>query len=126
MIAATYLACCVIFYVLFVRLKLVRRTRAFASVFHDAIGIISDKTLDDDEKEPLIRQAAMAAAKMSGKLIAGLGLVVLVSILPGVAAAGFDLVTMEGLTAFALKPAVLAATLVGMGGAELLRRRRNG
>ena len=123
MIAITYLLCCSFFYGLFIAMKLIPRTHEFAGVFNDAVSVMKDKALSDDEKEAIVRKAAFSAAKKSALLIGSLATVAVISAVPLVIAIFLNLFQPEVFWAFALEPSVLIATLLGMGTVEVLRRR---
>lgn len=126
MTALTYAMCCGLFYGAFIALKLVPRTLEFGTIFNEALSVMSDKTLTDDEKEPLVRRAAFAAARKSALLIGGLLIVGLVSVLPLVLASTLQLVSLDAFWEFTLTPLVMIATLVAMVAVELMRRRLYG
>ncbi|MBR9652743.1 hypothetical protein [Thalassovita aquimarina] len=123
MIAVTYLLCCGLFYAMFITSRLIPRTLELASVFNEAIAVMADKNLTDAEKEPLVRKAAITAAKRSSRLIVTLAVIVLVSMVPLALGSLLHLILVDAFWAFTIQPAVLVATLVGMTGVEMLRRR---
>ncbi len=103
---------------------LVARALAALTVAREAMAVIADKTLDDEEKEPLVQRAAL---RLFGKL----GLITLTAIVvfavPGLVMWGGDLI---GLAPFATVSGfllswevIIGATLTILTAVWLVRRR---
>ena len=103
---------------------LVARALAALTVARETMAVIADKTLDDEEKEPLVQQAALRLFGQFG-LITLTGIVVLA--VPGVVMWGGDLIGLAPFAAvsdFLLSwEVIIAATMAILAVVWLVRRR---
>ena len=103
---------------------LVARALAALTVAREAMAVIADKTLDDEEKEPLVQRAAL-------RLFGQFGLITLTAIVvlavPGVAMWGGDLIGLAPFAAvsdFLLSwEVIIGATVAILAAVWLVRRR---
>ena len=102
---------------------LVARARAALTVARDATAVIASKTLDDEEKEPLVQRAALRLFGQFG-VMALTALAVLVA--PGVVMWGGDLIGLapfEAVSDFLLSwEVIVGASLVTLVALWLVRR----
>jgi len=118
-----YAISCILFLAVFERLKLVASTRALFAGMRQAMGVMTNRELSDDEKEIAIQRHAVSALKGAVMLTVGLAATLFAAAIPPVAADWMGWIDLDAFVDFSLDPWVLLATVVIIGAAVWAYRR---
>ena len=120
---AVYSVSCILFLVLFERLHLVRQTRMLFAAMREAMGVVSNNALNDDDKEVAVQRHAVAALRGVIMLTVGLFATLMAAATPPLVSDWMGLIELDAFIDFSLNPWVLLATVVILGAFAWMIRR---